>query len=60
MATLAIACPRDAAQVAALLDSPEIAGLISELEATCIGNVITALHVENRPPRALSGRTGTT
>ena len=34
MATSTIACPRDAAQVAALLDSPEISGLISELEAT--------------------------
>jgi hypothetical protein len=34
MATSTIACPRDAAQVAALLDSSEIAGLISELEAT--------------------------
>jgi len=34
MATSTIALPRDAAQVAALLDSPEIARLISELETT--------------------------
>jgi hypothetical protein len=34
MATSTIALPRDAAQVAALLDSPEIAGLITQLEAT--------------------------
>jgi Transposase DDE domain/Transposase domain (DUF772) len=34
MATSTIACPRDAAQVTALLDSPEISGLISQLEAT--------------------------
>ena len=34
MATSTIALARDAAQVAALLDSPEITALISELEAT--------------------------
>jgi hypothetical protein len=34
MATSTIAPARDAAQIGALLDSPEIAGLISELEAT--------------------------
>lgn len=34
MATSTIALPRDAAQVAALLASPEIAGLISQLEGT--------------------------
>jgi hypothetical protein len=34
MATTKVSSPRDAAQVAALLDSPEIASLIAELEAT--------------------------
>lgn len=34
MATSTIAFPRDAAQVAALLDSPEITALIAELQST--------------------------
>jgi len=34
MASSTIALPRDCAQVAALLDSPEVASLIAELEAT--------------------------
>jgi hypothetical protein len=34
MASSNISLPRDAAQVAALLDSPEIAGLVSDLETT--------------------------
>ncbi|MFL6139928.1 MAG: transposase [Frankiaceae bacterium] len=34
MATLTVAPARDAQQVAALLDSPEVAGLIADLEAT--------------------------
>lgn len=35
MASTKVSSPRDAAQVGALLDSPEIAGLITELETTC-------------------------
>jgi hypothetical protein len=34
MATTKVSSPRDAAQVAALLDSPEVASLITELETT--------------------------
>jgi len=34
MATTTVARPRDAAQVAALLDSPEVKGLIADLQAT--------------------------
>ena len=34
MASTNVSSARDAAQVAALLDSPEIAGLIAQLEAT--------------------------
>ena len=34
MASSNVSLPRDAAQIAALLDSPEIAALIADLEAT--------------------------